>query len=167
MRVLVAYGSKMGGTAGLAEMIVEAFHHEGVDAEAHRARNVRDLAGYDAIVVGGALYAFRWHRDARRFVKRHTAALRELPTYLFSSGPLDDSASTTDIPPVAGVQRLMRRVDANGHVTFGGFLSADAHGFPAGAMAKSNAGDWRDPIHVGTWVRKVVDELRIERRDVV
>jgi len=26
---------------------------------------------YDAFVVGGALYTMRWHRDARRFVRRY------------------------------------------------------------------------------------------------
>ena len=59
------------------------------------------------MVVGGALYAFRWHRDARRFVKRHTRSLRRVPTYMFSSGPLDDSAGRRDIAPVKGVAALM------------------------------------------------------------
>ena len=42
------------------------------------------------MIVGGALYAFRWHKDARRFVKRHADELAGRPTYFFSSGPLDD-----------------------------------------------------------------------------
>ena len=165
MLVLVTYGSKLGGTRGLAEMVVDALRDEGVEAEPRPAAEVRDLAPYDAVVVGGALYAFRWHRDARRFVKRHTAALRRLPTYFFSSGPLDDSAPTTEIPPVRGVQRLMRRVGARGHVTFGGRMPADATGVPAQSMAKTNAGDWRDPDHVRTWVTSIVPDLRPHRQD--
>lgn len=164
MRVLVAYGSKMGGTRGLAEMVADSFRLDGIEAEVVAAREVRSLAGYDAVVVGGALYALRWHRDARRFVKRHAPELRRLPTWLFSSGPLDETAPTTDIAPVAGVQRLMRQIGARGHVTFGGFLSADSKGFPASVMAKSNAGDWRDPEHVRRWVRSVEAELGTTRR---
>lgn len=160
MLVLVTYGSKLGGTRGLAEMVVDALRAEGVEAEPRPAAEVRDLAPYDAVVVGGALYALRWHRDARRFVRRHTAALRRLPTYFFSSGPLDDSAATKEIPPVPGVRRLMRRVGARGHVTFGGRMPSDASGFPAKRMAMTNAGDWRDPDQVRGWVTSIVPDLQ-------
>lgn len=163
MLVLVAYGSKLGGTQGLAEMVADSLRAEGFDTEVRPAGEIRDLDPYDVVIVGGALYAFRWHRDARRFVKRHARALRRLPTYFFSSGPLDDSASTKDIAPVRGVRRLMKRVGARSHVTFGGRMPADATGFPARSMAKNNAGDWRDPEHVKTWVRSIVGELRMQR----
>jgi menaquinone-dependent protoporphyrinogen oxidase len=80
--------------------------------------------------------------------------------YLFSSGPLDDSASSGDIPPVKGVKALMERVGAQGHVTFGGRLAPDARGFPANAMAKKLAGDWRDPAQVRDWTLIVASQLR-------
>jgi menaquinone-dependent protoporphyrinogen oxidase len=162
MLVLVTHGSKMGGTQGLAEMVAGALRAEGFDSEVRPAKEVRDLDPYDVVIVGGALYAFRWHRDARKFVKRHATTLRHLPTYFFSSGPLDDSATSKDIPPVRGVQRLMRRVGVRGHVTFGGRMPADATGFPAGSMAKKNAGDWRDPDHVTAWVSSIAAELRTQ-----
>jgi len=44
-------------------------------------------------------------------------------------------------------------------MTFGGYLSPDARGFPASAMARSRAGDWRDPGHVREWVASVDAEL--------
>jgi menaquinone-dependent protoporphyrinogen oxidase len=160
MTVLVAYGSKRGGTEGLARDVAEALREEGVTVDVRPARAVRAVDEYDAVVVGGALYAFRWHRDARRFVKRNAGALRERPTYFFSSGPLDDSATQQEIPPVKGVQALMAKVGARRHVTFGGRLTADATGFPASAMAKKNAGDWRDPAHVRAWVHEVAADLR-------
>ena len=68
MLALVTYGSKMGGTQGLAEMVADSFRTEGFEAEVRPAREVDDVSRYDVIVVGGALYAFRGHRDARRFV---------------------------------------------------------------------------------------------------
>lgn len=42
------------------------------------------LAPYDVVIVGGALYNDRWHRDAQRFVKRHGRELGALPVWLFS-----------------------------------------------------------------------------------
>jgi menaquinone-dependent protoporphyrinogen oxidase len=123
-------------------------------------RQVKNIGSYDAVIVGGALYAFRWHRDAKRFVKRHTGELRERPTFFFSSGPLDDSASKREIPPVKGVQALTERAGARGHITFGGRLRPDAKGFPASAMAKKNSGDWRDEQQVRAWVESIASELR-------
>jgi menaquinone-dependent protoporphyrinogen oxidase len=160
MRVLVTVGSTRGGTEGLGEMVAADLREEGFDVDMKMPRAVRRLDDYDAVVVGGALYAFRWHKDARRFVKRHTAELRSRPVYFFSSGPLDDSATSKVIPPVKGAAALMQRVGARGHVTFGGRLAPDAKGFPASAMAKKNAGDWRDPKQVKDWTGTVAAELR-------
>ncbi len=164
MRVLIAYGSKRGGTQGLAEMVADSLRAEGHAVEVRRASEARRLEGYDAVIVGGALYAFRWHKDASRFVRRHADELAKLPVFFFSSGPLDDSATEREIPPVKGVQSLMDRVGAKGHVTFGGRLSAYARGFPASAMAKKQSGDWRDPMQARSWARSVSAELLADRR---
>lgn len=162
MSILVAYGSKRGGTEGLANMVADALRQEGFTVEVAPAGTIRHVGDHEAVIVGGALYAFRWNRDARRFVKRHARQLGKVPTYLFSSGPLDDSAARRDIPPVKGVRRLMAQTGARGHATFGGRLASDAKGFPASAMAKKNAGDWRDPDHISSWVHGVATELREE-----
>jgi menaquinone-dependent protoporphyrinogen oxidase len=167
MRFLVTYGSARGGTQGLASMIAQAIRDQGFTAEVLPSSQVGRLADYDAVIVGGALYAGRWHKAARRFVRRHGAELRQMPVYLFSSGPLDDSASRTDIPPVAGVKRLMTQVGARGHITFGGRLAPDAKGFPARQMARKLSGDWRDLREVGAWTHDVIGEVAASavRRD--
>ena len=159
MRALVAYASKRGGTQGIAETIRAALADRGVDAEARAVEDVTSIAGYDAAIVGGALYTMRWYRPARRFVKRNAGALRAMPVWLFSSGPLDASAAEKDIPPVRQVRALMDRIGARGHKTFGGRLSADAKGFPASAMAKKNAGDWRDTEQIRAWANEMADTL--------
>jgi menaquinone-dependent protoporphyrinogen oxidase len=145
-------------------MAADGLRDEGFTVDVLPPGQVRRLDGYDAVIVGGALYALRWHKAARRFVKRHAAELRQRATYFFSSGPLDDSAGRRDIPPVSGVSALMERAGARGHVTFGGRLTPDAKGFPASAMAKSRAGDWRDPERVRDWTRTVAAQLRSEAR---
>jgi len=160
MKVLVTYGSKRGGTEGLAQWVAEGLRDEGFDTDLLPPRQVKDIGQYDAVVVGGALYAFHWHKAARRFVKRHAKQLRQRPTYLFASGPLDDSAAKDALPPVKGVQALMDKVHASGQMTFGGRLTPDAKGFPASAMAKNHAGDWRDCEQVRVWVHLIAAELR-------
>lgn len=155
LRVLVSWGTKLGGTEGIARIIGEALEREGLAVTAQRASDVRDVKAYDAAIIGGALYANRWHDDARRLVQRNVASLRHIPVWLFSSGPLDDSADSTDIPPAPQVGVLMDRIGACGHATFGGRLPADAKGFPAAAMAKTNSGDWRNPDKIRAWATDV------------
>jgi menaquinone-dependent protoporphyrinogen oxidase len=164
MSILVTYGSKRGGTQGLAEMIGDELRKSGFAVDVKPAREVgRRLVGYDAVVVGGAVYMGRWHRDARRFVWTHRHQLSERPTFFFSSGPLGDRMLESDIRPRRGVQRLMALVGATQHVTFGGQLREDAHGFIAAAMAKKHSGDFRDEANVRTWARHVADELQHPR----
>lgn len=94
MRVLVTWGSKRGGTAEIASTISDELKAVGVEVALMPASGLRELRGYDAAIIGGALYGNRWHRDARRLVTRHIAGLRRIPVCLFSSGPLDSSAAT-------------------------------------------------------------------------
>lgn len=91
--VLVTYGTTNGSTAEIAEAVADVLRKAGLTVEALPARSVTSVARYDAVVVGGGLYAGRWHKDARRFVRRHRALLAERPVWFFSSGPLDASAS--------------------------------------------------------------------------
>ena len=158
MRVLVSYGSKMGGPAGIAELVGNALTDAGFQVDVRPAPEVANLGPYDAVVIGGALYSGHWHREARRFVKRQASVLRSRPVWLFSSGPLNGSAAE-EIPPVPQVQELVERIGARGHVTFGGRLPADAKGFPASAMARTNAGDWRDPERIRGWAADVARKL--------
>jgi menaquinone-dependent protoporphyrinogen oxidase len=160
MRVLLVFGWKRGGTAGLADMIGNALSDAGCEVVECPANGVPDFDGIDAVVVAGALYANSWHRNARRFVRRHTVALRELPVWMVSSGPLDDSAEREDIPATTQVAKLANRIGARGHVTFGGCLSPDARGFPASALAETHAGDWRDDTHVRRWAESLVAALK-------
>ncbi len=159
MRVLVVYGSRMGGTQGLAEWVGRELEANGLEAKVVPASAVKTLHGFDAVILGGALYSLRWHKDARSFVRRHRKALATVPVWFFSSGPLDDSATMQEIPPVRFVKKAMERIGARGHATFGGRMPADAKGFPAGSMARDNAGDWRDEDHVRDWTKRVAEEL--------
>ncbi|MFF3668070.1 flavodoxin domain-containing protein [Microtetraspora malaysiensis] len=158
-RVLVAYGSKMGATAEIAEWIGQALREEGHQADVVAAADARDVREHDAVILGGALYARRWHKDARRFALRHAATLRALSVWLFSSGPLDGSAVEEDIPPTPNVARWCVRLEALGHATFGGRLAPDAAGFPASAMARTMAGDFRDRGQITAWAKAVGREL--------
>lgn len=159
MRVLVTWGSKRGGTEGIARMLAEGLEDEGLQVDLRPCAEAEVPEDVDAVIVGGALYANRWHHDARRFVIRHDRALRHVPVWFFSSGPLDDTAERIEIPPTKQVQTLMRKVGVQGHVTFGGRLSPDAHGMIASALAQTHAGDWRRPEAIRSFAARIAHDL--------
>jgi menaquinone-dependent protoporphyrinogen oxidase len=163
MRILVTWGSTRGGTEGIARTIGDTLQSEGFEVDVLPPRAAAKVPAFDAAIVGGALYANRWHPAARRFVSRRQRDLRRVPVWFFSSGPLDDASDREDIAPTPQVQTLMERVGALGHATFGGRLAPDARGFPASAMAKTRSGDWRNPSRIRAWAADIARTLPTAR----
>jgi menaquinone-dependent protoporphyrinogen oxidase len=169
MTVLVAYGTVGGSTAEIAEWVGEELRAAGLTADVRPAGEVTDVSGYEAVVLGAAVYAAGWHNDARRFAHRFAASLADRPVWLFSSGPLDTSAETTDLAPIPQAESAIRALRARGHMTFGGRLSADAHGW-LGVVAKrmtseGHGGDFRNPPRVRRWARGVAAEIGTQARE--
>jgi menaquinone-dependent protoporphyrinogen oxidase len=160
VKVLVAYGTTNGSTARIAEAVAEVLRKEGCTAEALPAANVSRVTPYDAVVLGGGLYVGRWHKDARRFLRKHGKDLAARPLWLFSSGPLDASASERDIPPVPGVQKAMTGLDVREHITFGGCLEEGAKGWIARRILRNGGGgDFRDFARIEEWAAGVATAL--------
>lgn len=86
-QVLVAYGTKYGATAEIAERIGQVLREAGLSADVHPADRVGDLAPYAAVVLGSAVYIGQWRKEAANFLKANETVLAEKPVWLFSSGP--------------------------------------------------------------------------------
>jgi len=87
-KVLVAYATRHGSTEEVARFIGDRLVTRGLAVDTVPARNVRGAVdGYDLVVLGGALYSGRWHRDAHRFLKRHRAELDHRRIAVFGMGP--------------------------------------------------------------------------------
>ena len=84
--ILVAFASKGGATAEIAEWIGDALRRGGATAEVLRADEVLSLEGFDAVVVGGPLYMGKVLKPVPAFFSRHRAALASVPVALFVSG---------------------------------------------------------------------------------
>ena len=85
--VLVAYASKYGATAEIAEKIGEVLNQAGLQTDISSVDRVRDLTPYDVVVLGSAVYIGRWRKEAVKFLKANESALAERQVWLFSSGP--------------------------------------------------------------------------------
>ncbi|HXR39172.1 MAG TPA: flavodoxin domain-containing protein [Terracidiphilus sp.] len=88
MHVLVAFASRYGATQGIADRIAATLRQQGLQVTVQPAQQAADPAGFDAAVIGSAVYYFHWMKPAANFVRRNRAALAGRPVWLFSSGPL-------------------------------------------------------------------------------
>lgn len=85
--ILVACASKYGATAEIAERIAQALRQADLQADLLPVAQVEKLSVYTAIVLGSAVYAGQWRKEAAQFLEAKEEQLTELPIWLFSSGP--------------------------------------------------------------------------------
>ena len=154
-KVLVAYSTKRGATAEIAEAVGATLRSHGFEADVRDADSVKDVRTYDAVIVGSAIYMGRWLRPAVRFLKRHRWDLRHRPVWLFQDGPLGDDRKDAQQPLPAKVDALARAIGAFGTATFGGRLRPDAEGVMAQQVAKRYSGDFRDFGAIEAWASEV------------
>jgi menaquinone-dependent protoporphyrinogen oxidase len=160
-KILVAYASKRGSTREVADAIALRMREHGLEVDVTAAGDVGGLAGYNGLVVGGALYTGRWHADARRLLKRQRRVLAVLPFAVFAMGPrttemhdlaqsreqLDHAlAKTPELAPVAvGV--------------FGGVLDPTRLRFPFNRLEASDARDWEA---IRAWADDIARKIEME-----
>lgn len=90
-RALVAYASRNGATAGVAERIAGLLGAAGARVELRHVDDVeRDVGDYDAVVLGSPVYDGAWPPEASAFVDRNRDALADRPVWLFSVGSFSD-----------------------------------------------------------------------------
>jgi menaquinone-dependent protoporphyrinogen oxidase len=153
MKVLVAYASKRGSTAEIAEFVADTLRDSGLDVDCVRAEDVESLFGYEAVVLGSAVYMKSWRGDAKHFLRKHREWLAETPFWVFSSGPVGDPAE--DSPQWSEPEKVIDKVErlgARGHVVFGGRLPLEPHGPIEKSMVKNIPAEFRD--------RRDWDEIR-------
>jgi menaquinone-dependent protoporphyrinogen oxidase len=162
-RVLVVVATKHGATRGIAEAIAGelAAGDGGPTVVLQDAEHAPAPDGYDAVVVGSAVYAGRWREPARDWVGAHAAALRGRPVWLFSSGPIGSPPFPRDEPH--DVHPLTELIGARGHQVFAGRLDKDLLNVGERAMVtamRAPLGDFRDWAAVRAWAAEVAAQLR-------
>jgi menaquinone-dependent protoporphyrinogen oxidase len=184
-KVLIVYGSRHGGTRGIAERIGDVLRSNVLDVDVSPADRIADVGSADAVVLGSGVYMGSWVKEAVEFFERNQATLATRPLWLFSSGPLRGSTAKTsgkgpiedalgpEDGPGSGGRKKIAELSAATHprdhqVFYGAFDPKD----PPRAMAERLVrmmpmskgvlppGDFRDWPAIEAWAKGIAGELQ-------
>lgn len=161
MNVLVAVASKHGSTREIAQTITDELTATGIDAEVRDIDDSITVNGYDAAVIGSAIYMGNWLREARQFVQRNEPSLTTMPVWLFSSGPLGDEDPQPKGDP-NHLDALLAASGARGHQIFVGKLDTQELGIKERLivrMVNAPEGDFRKWEAIRSWARDIAAAL--------
>ena len=165
-RVLVAYATKYGATAEIAEKLGQVIRDAGLSADVVPADRVTDPGAYSAVVLGSAVYIGRWRKQAVRFLERYEAELTGKPVWLFSSGPTgegDPVKLTQGWSFPAAQQPIADRIQPRDITLFHGALDRGKLNWLEKRMIKmvgAPEGDYRDWEAITAWGASIAAALR-------
>lgn len=163
--VLVTYASKYGATKEIAERIGEVLSGAGLAVDLRPVGEADDPAGYDAVVLGSAVYGGNWRDEAAAYLNDNVAPLTNREVWLFSSGPTGEGEPSSlvhgwgfpeDLQGVASI------IHPNDIVLFGGKLDMRKLNLIEKLMVrvmKAPPGDFRDWDAIERWAEGIAGAL--------
>ena len=157
MKVIVVAASKHGSTQEIAEAVGAELRRGGHQVAVYAAKDNPAVSGYEAAVIGSAVYAGSWLSDARTFVAENQAALQTIPVWLFTSGPLGEENPQPLDDPVQ-LPELLVQTNARDHRIFVGKLDRDKLNLGEKLIVKvvkAPYGDFRDWEDIRNWAGEI------------
>lgn len=158
--VLLAYASKHGSTREIVEAIGRELEATGLTTDVRDVADVRSLDDVDAVVAGSAIYVGQWQPAAVRFIDQHVERLKQLPVWLFSSGPIGVDPFPKEDPPATA--ELVEKAGAREYRRFAGKLDRRRLGFGerlVSRVVRAPEGDFRQWQEIREWAREIAAEL--------
>ena len=109
-RALLVYATRHGSTKEVADAVAEELRTTFAEVEVSEARSAPSPAGYDAVVLGGPMI-MGWHKDAKRYLKRHRDRLGDVPFALFvtAASLTEDGVDAVQGMPIAKDPWLVKK----------------------------------------------------------
>jgi menaquinone-dependent protoporphyrinogen IX oxidase len=86
-KVLIVYGTRYGATEGTLEEIAKVLREEGIETTVINAgkEKVKDISGYDMVIVGSGMQMAKWTGAAENFLKKFQKELAKKKVAIFVS----------------------------------------------------------------------------------
>jgi len=160
-RVLVVVASKHGSTIDIGRTISDGLREAGCAVDFRASDSVAGFGGYDAVVLGSAVYLGHWLPAAEEFASDQAEHLKLVDVWLFESGPVGETASPNGSTE-EGAQ-IAQMVGARAIKAFAGRLDRRELNLGERALVrltKQTYGDFRDGVAITSWARSIAAELR-------
>ena len=167
--VLVAYATRGGSTAEVAEAIAKTLREAGLAADVAPAGEVVSLNAKAAVVVGAPLYVGRFPREFHVFLGRHRERLVAIRPWVFVLGPTHNRPDDFSAARKQAEEQLRRHqwLRPAAVEVFGGrwnpknlpFPFSLALRLPGNPLAKIPAEDVRDWDAIRAWALNIAREI--------
>ena len=168
--VLIAFATRSGSTAEVAEAIAAAMKEAGVPVEILAVSQINSLTGREAVILGAPLYVGRFPKEFHRFFRLHHEALRAMRPWFFVLGPVKNKPQDFESAQKQAEKQLARYPwlrPAELRV-FGGRWSTAALPFPFSLMRrlpgnplnKIPADDIRDWGAIRQWAATIAKQIK-------
>ena len=161
--ILVAYASRKGSTAGIAQAIGRELQSAGHSIDVIEMKTVSTLEGWDAVVAGAPVYMGKVDKDLSKFVAKNRDRLASIPVAAFAVGI---APVAPDIEPVDKViddlRQALSPVQPIATAVFAGRLDPERMSFVERQMVrmlKVRTGDFRDWNIIAAWAKELPGKM--------
>ena len=163
--ILIAYASRTGSTAEIAQAIEKELQAAGHAADVMDMGTVTSLSGYNAVVIGGPIYMGRMVSDVGKFVKRHRDGLAKVPVagFIVALAPVSKDPAGIEWAGKA-LHAALAPLQPMAEIIFAGRLDpAKLSWFQKWITkkVKSPVGDFRDWAAIAAWARDLPGKMGV------
>ena len=160
-KILLAYSTVAGSTAEVAQAIAEEMEQAGAQVDVQPVEAIKDIAGYDAVVLGSAVRMFHLLPKTRRWLRKHRKALSQVPVAYFLVCLAMGEPTPENIAKATDYAKPM--VETKAPVSLGLFGGCIDHekltDFFGKSMKSLPEQDHRDWDQIRAWGRETVSKL--------
>jgi menaquinone-dependent protoporphyrinogen oxidase len=164
--VLIAYATKYGATAEIAEKIGEVLRQAGLTADVLPADQVGEVNSYTAVVLGSAVYAGQWRGEAVKLLEANEQQLTNRAVWFFSSGPTGEGDPVQIMKGFrfpAAQQPIADRIKPRDIAFFHGSIDMKKLNLAEKVLVKgikAPTGDFRDWNAITAWANSIATVLK-------
>lgn len=155
-RILIAYASISGSTGEVAEAIADVIREENAAVQVSHVRDVDDVQGFSAVVLGSSIRAGRWLPEAVRFLEDHQTVMSQVPVAYFTTclAMVNDTEESRKIvlAYMESVLGTAPEITPIGLGLFAGSLDPDRQLF---MQVTGPQGDYRDWEAIKAWAQEI------------
>lgn len=164
-RILVAYVTKKGSTAEIAQAIGKELQAAGHPVDVKEMKSVSSLEGYNSVVIGGPFYMGSIMADVGKFIAGNESDLKKVPVAAFAVGlaPLGKDPADKE-NALKKLQKTVEPLKPVAMAIFAGRLDLTKLSWFQkwiSEKVKSPVGDFRDWTVIAAWARDLPAKMGI------